>query len=94
MNDDGVYQENVSATKDIDGHADGEGCDAPSGSGVTDWFCCIAAGKFDGEIPGKRACDEGFYTAEILSVTAPPSTNMVWDEETPENGVFLDPKPQ
>jgi hypothetical protein len=90
----GVYQTNVSTTLDNDGHADGQGCEDPSGSGVTDWFCCIGAGKFDGGIPGKRACDPGFYTAEILSVTAPPSTNMVWDGETPENGIFLDPKPQ
>ncbi len=90
----GVYQTNVSATFDNDGHANGQGCTDPSGSGVTDWFCCIGAGKFDGGIPGKRACDGGFYTAEILSVTAPPSTNMVWDGETPDNGIFLDPKPQ
>ncbi len=90
----GVYQTNVSATFDNDGHADGPGCTDPSGSGVTDWFCCIGAGKWDGEIPGKRACDQGFYTAEILSVTAPPSTNMIWDGETPDNGIFLDPTPQ
>jgi hypothetical protein len=90
----GVYQTNVSPTQDIDGHADGQGCVDPSGSGVTDWFCCIGAGKWDGGIPGKRACDRGFYTAEILSVTAPPSTNMVWDGETPFNEIFLDPKPQ
>jgi hypothetical protein len=50
--------------------------------------------SFDGEIPGKRACDEGFYTAEILSVTAPTNTNMVWDGATPDNGIFLDPLPQ
>jgi hypothetical protein len=90
----GVYQTNVSTTLDNDGHADGQGCEDPSGSGVTDWFCCIGAGNFDGGIPGKRACDPGFYTAEILSVTAPPGTNMVWDQETPENGIILDPKPQ
>jgi len=74
--------------------ADGQGCEDPSGSGVTDWYCCIGAGKWDGGIPGKRACDKGFYTAEILSVTAPPTTNMVWDEVSPDNGIFLDPKPQ
>jgi hypothetical protein len=90
----GVYQTNVSATGDVDGHADGQGCEDPSGSGVTDWFCCIGAGKWDGGIPGKRACDEGFYSAEILSVAAPPSTNMVWDGATPDNGIFLEPKPQ
>ena len=90
----GVYQTNVSATLDNDGHANGQGCEDPSGSGVTDWFCCIGAGKFDGGIPGKRACDEGTYTVEILSVTAPASTNMVWDGVTPFNEIFLDPKPQ
>ncbi len=90
----GVYQTNVSATFDNDGHANGQGCADPSGSGVTDWFCCIGAGKWDGNIPGKRACDEGFYTSKILSVTAPASTNMVWDGETPFNEIFLDPKPQ
>ncbi len=90
----GVYQTNVSATHDNDGHANGQGCEDPSGSGVTDWFCCIGAGKWDGEIPGKRTCDEGFYTAVIESLAAPPSTNMVWDRKTPDNGIFLDPKPQ
>lgn len=91
----GVYQTNVSATGDHDGHADGAGCADPSGSGVTDWFCCIGAGKWDGEEPpGKRACNEGFYTAVILDVVAPPATNMVWDGTTPANEIFLDPKPQ
>jgi hypothetical protein len=90
----GVYQTNVSPTHDNDGHADGQGCQDPSGSGVTDWFCCIGAGKFDGGIPGKRACDRGTYTAEVLSVAPPPGTNMVWDGETPFNEIFLDPKPQ
>jgi len=90
----GVYQTNVSVTGDRDGHVDGQGCEDPSGSGVTDWFCCIGAGKWDGGIPGKRACDRGFYTVEILSITTPPATNMEWDGVTPENGIFLDPKPQ
>jgi len=90
----GVYQTNVSATHDNDGHANGQGCENPSGSGVTDWFCCIGAGKFDGGIPGKRACDAGSYTAVIESVTPPPFTNRVWDGETPDNGIVLDPKPQ
>jgi hypothetical protein len=90
----GVYQTNVSPTLDNDGHADGQGCQNPSGSGVTGWFCCIGAGSFDGEIPGKRACAPGRYTAEIISVTAPPSTNMEWDGDTPPNEIFLDPKPQ
>jgi hypothetical protein len=90
----GVYQTNVSPTHDNDGHADGQGCQDPSGSGVTDWFCCIGAGKFDGGIPGKRACDRGTYTAEVLSVAPPPGTNMIWDGETPFNEIFLDPKPQ
>lgn len=87
----GVYQTNTSATGDRDGHADGQGCEDPSGSGVTDWFCCIGAGDFDGDIPGKRACDEGFYTAVILDVQEPPFTNMIWDGITPENGDFLSP---
>ncbi len=90
----GVYQTNVSATGDIDGHADGQGCENPSGSGVTGWFCCIGAGKFDGDIPGKRACDGGLYTANIIDVTAPPGTNMVWDGTYPENEIELLPKPQ
>jgi hypothetical protein len=91
----GVYQTNVSATGDVDGHADGAGCNDPSGSGVTGWFCCIGAAKHDGlQPPGKRSCDEGLYTSEILSVTAPPSTNMTWDGLTPNNGILLEPKPQ
>ena len=57
----------------------------PSGSGVTGWFCCIGAGKFDadGEIPGKRSCPVGEYTYEILSVSSPTGTTLVWDGETP-----------
>jgi hypothetical protein len=82
----GVYQTNASPTGDIDGHGHGANCDNPvSGSGVTGWFCCIGAGKWDGETPpGKRACNEGLYTARIVSVEAPPFTNMVWDEESSE----------
>ena len=82
----GVYQTNVSATFDNDGHAT-ELITCPgevSGSGVTDWFCCIGAGKWDGEIPGKRACDEGLYTSVILDVAAPPQTNMIWNEKASE----------
>jgi hypothetical protein len=90
----GVYQTNVSPTYDNDGHANGAGCVDPTGSGVTDWFCCIGAGKWDGGIPGKRACDEGYYTAVILNVTAPPASNMVWDGVSPENQILLEPKPQ
>jgi len=98
------YQTNVSATGDRDGHAtvlttcplDGNGEPDVSGSGVTDWFCCIGAGKFDGEIPGKRACDAGDYTAEIIDVTAPPQTNMVWNQQASEleATITLDPMPQ
>ncbi len=94
----GVYQTNVSATLDNDGHAK-ELTTCPgevSGSGVTDWFCCIGAGKFDGGIPGKRACDEGLYTSVILNVAAPPQTNMVWNEKASEleATITLEPKPQ
>jgi hypothetical protein len=87
----GIYQTNVSATGDVDGHANGAGCVDPTGSGVTDWFCCIGAGKWDNEVPpGKRACNSGFYTADIVDVAPPPSTNMVWDGSTPDNGIVLD----
>jgi hypothetical protein len=81
------YQTNVSVTYDNDGHAAGENCDNPvSGSGVTGWFCCIGAGKWDGEVPpGKRACSPGTYSARILDVTAPPFTNMVWDPDNLSN---------
>jgi len=90
----GVYQTNVSPTQDIDGHANGAGCVNPTGSGVTDWYCCIGAGPWDGDVPGQRACAKGFYSSVILDVAAPPSTNMVWDGVSPQNGIFLDPKPQ
>ena len=81
------YQTNTSLTNDNDGHAAGENCPVDengdpdvSGSGVTDWFCCIGAGKWDGEAPpGKRACSPGVYTARILELTAPLFTNMYWD---------------
>jgi hypothetical protein len=92
-NESGVYQTNVSATHDNDGHANGAGCADPSGSGVTDWFCCIGAGKWDNDgPPGQRACDPGFYTAVILDVAPPPQTNMVWDGVSPDNGIILDPQ--
>jgi hypothetical protein len=48
----GVYQTNVSPTYGNDGHANGQGCENPVGSGVTEWFCCIGAAKWDGEEPG------------------------------------------
>ena len=91
----GVYQTNVSATGDHDGHAK-ELLTCPgevSGSGVTDWFCCIGAGKWDGDIPGKRACDAGLYTTVILDVAAPPQTNMTWNEKASEleATITLDP---
>jgi hypothetical protein len=81
------YQTNVSPTGDIDGHGHGVNCANPvSGSGVTGWFCCIGAGKWDGEVPpGKRACSPGTYNARILDVTPPPFTNMVWDPENENN---------
>jgi hypothetical protein len=93
------YQTNVSVTYDNDGHAAGENCVNPvSGSGVTGWFCCIGAGKWDGEVPpGKRACSPGTYTASILDVTAPPFTNMIWNEKNRDNELeasyeLVDPK--
>jgi len=82
----GIYQTNVSLTHANDGHAAGENCaNSVSGSGVTDWFCCIGAGKWDLDgPPGKRACEAGTYTARIISVDAPASTNMVWDDKSSE----------
>jgi hypothetical protein len=88
-----VYQTNVSPTHDNDGHAqvlttcptDENGEPDVSGSGVTDWFCCIGAGKFDLDgPPGKRACEAGTYIARILDVTPPALTNMTWDERNSE----------
>jgi hypothetical protein len=91
----GDYQENTSITKDITGHA-GELLTCPeegvSGSGVTDWFCCIGAGKWDfGTPPGKRSCAPGEYTATIIGVTAPLFTNMYWDGVIVETPFTLDP---
>jgi hypothetical protein len=104
-NVDGVYQTNVSLTNDHDGHAselttcptdETTGEALVSGSGVTDWFCCIGAGKWDNEVPpGKRACPAGEYTARILDVTAPLSTNMIWDDASSEleaSTYLVDPK--
>jgi hypothetical protein len=100
----GVYQTNVSPTHDNDGHAqelttcplDKNGEPDVSGSGVTDWFCCIGAGKWDNEVPpGKRACNPGQYTARILDVTAPAFTNMTWDDKHSEleaTTELVDPK--
>lgn len=80
-----VFQTNVSATTKTAGHNHGAGCVEPTGEGVTGWFCCIGAGKFDagGEVPGKRSCPAGEYRVEILSVTSPPGTTLVWDGATP-----------
>lgn len=85
-----VYQTNTSSSRDIDGKAHGAGCIAPTGSGVTDWFCCIGAGKWDGEIPGRRSCPSGFYSGRVLSVDPPVGTSLVWDGVTPENGLQHD----
>ncbi len=78
----GDYQENTSLTHDNDGHAT-ELLTCPggvSGSGVTDWFCCIGAGKWDSDgPPGRRACAAGEYTARIVDVVSPLFTNMTWD---------------
>ena len=45
-----------------------------------------------------RVVDAIHAEARLLNTntrfTAPPSTNMVWDGETPFNEIFLDPKPQ
>jgi hypothetical protein len=88
----GIYQTNVSPTGDIDGHGHGANCDNEvSGSGVTGWFCCIGAGKWDAETPpGKRACNEGLYTAKLVDVTAPPFTNMTWDGVEVEASITLE----
>ncbi len=85
----GDYQENTSLTHDNDGHATElltcpvdpvSGEPLVSGSGVTDWFCCIGAGKWDSDgPPGKRACAAGEYTARIVDVVRPLFTNMTWD---------------
>jgi hypothetical protein len=96
----------VSLTNDHDGHAselttcptdETTGEALVSGSGVTDWFCCIGAGKWDNEVPpGKRACPAGEYIARILDVTAPQSTNMIWDDAGSEleASTYLDlPRP-
>jgi hypothetical protein len=101
----GVYQTNVSPTNDNDGHAselttcptdETTGEALVSGSGVTGWFCCIGSGKWDNEVPpGKRACPAGEYTARILDVTAPLSTNMIWDDANSEleaSTFLVDPK--
>jgi hypothetical protein len=81
---DGVYQTNVSLTYDNDGHAR-ELTTCPgevSGSGVTGWFCCIGAGKWDNEpLPSRRACSPGLYTARIVDVVAPLFTNMTWRDD-------------
>jgi len=81
-----VYQTNTSTTLDDAGKNKGEGCVDPTGSGVTRWFCCTGAGKWNGEIPGKRACPAGFFSAEVLSVTPTAGSNLVWDGVTPPNG--------
>ena len=92
--DGSVFQTNISATTNTAGHNHGEGCIEPTGSGVTGWFCCIGAGKFDadGEVPGKRSCPGGEYSTAIVSVEAPPGTTLVWDGETPDGEtVFFEP---
>jgi hypothetical protein len=89
-----VFQINVSSTTKTAGHNHGEGCEDPTGEGVTGWFCCIGAGKFDagGEVPGKRSCPGGEYRVEIVSVEPPPGTTLVWDGLTPSGDtVFFDP---
>ncbi len=80
-----VFQTNLTSTTNTAGHNRGGGSSDPSGSGVTGWFCCIGAGKFDagGEVPDLRSCPTGEYSYEILSVDSPEGTPLVWDGETP-----------
>jgi hypothetical protein len=80
-----VFQTNLTASSNTVGHNRGEGCVAPSGSGVTGWFCCIGAGKHDAdsEIPGKKSCPVGEYTYEVISVDSPEGTPLVWDGDFP-----------
>lgn len=89
-----VFQTNPATTSKTAGHNRGEGCSEPAGEGVTGWYCCIGAGKFDagGEIPGKRSCPAGEYHVEVLSVEPPPGTNLVWDGVEPGGDtVFFNP---
>ncbi len=87
------YKENTSLTHDNDGQAT-ELLTCPggvSGSGVTDWFCCIGAGKWDSDgPPGKRACAAGEYTARIVDVVRPLFTNMTWDGVKVETNFILE----
>lgn len=88
----GVYQSPVGTTTapGADGHNEGAGCARGTAStAVTGWYCCIGAGAWDGTPKGSRSCNPGFYTSKVLSVTAPPSTNMAWDGATPANGTRL-----
>jgi hypothetical protein len=81
----------TSTTKKV-GRNKGRGCAPGTASPTTTgWFCCIGAGKWDGEIPGKRACPPGFYHAVVTSVVPPEGSDMVWDGISPPNGVEFTP---
>jgi hypothetical protein len=86
-----VYlQDKTATTTKKVGRNKGLGCVVGTASPTTtDWFCCIGAGMFDGEIPGKRSCPAGLYEAVINNVV--PPQGMVWDHITPDNGVQFTP---
>jgi len=89
-----VYATNTGTTTDNAGKNRGAGCPAGTGgSATTGFFCCIGAGKWNGEIPGKRSCPAGFYHADVITVTPPPGSSLAWDGVTPVNGMeFADVK--
>jgi hypothetical protein len=81
----------TTTTKKV-GRNKGRGCAAGTASPTTtSWFCCIGAGKHDGDIPGQRACPPGRYQAVVTSVVPPEGSNMAWDRISPANGVNFTP---
>jgi len=88
-----IYQTNTGATTNKKGRNSGGGCSDPQGSGVTTWFCCIGGGTGQGGPDGKKSCESGDYSADILSVEPPPGTTLVWDGVTLPNTTYFDSNP-
>lgn len=85
-------EETKTTTTTKSGKNKSRGCvPGTGGPGTNGWSCCIGAGKYSGEIPGKRACPGGFYQAVVTNVVPPEGSDMVWDGLTPPNGVEFSP---
>jgi len=68
------------------GYNHGESCpiSVARESGATGQNCCV--GNATDPPDDSRSCEPGWYEIDVISVTAPPGSDRVWDGVTPDNG--------